>query len=163
MAVAKNMLSILRKAEEALIVASLCVIVVLVSVQVFARYFFHGGFLWSDELVGFLLVIVAMIGSAIAYREKMHTSLDYFFAKTRGALRVIMRIVIEVSSVFFLVMLVYSGSMLALGSMRQRAFTLDIPIGAVYLAVPVGAALILLEVVLAKAVDLAAAVKRKGA
>jgi TRAP-type C4-dicarboxylate transport system permease small subunit len=68
-----------------------------------------------------------------------------------------------VSSVFFLVMLVYSGSMLALGSMRQRAFTLDIPIGAVYLAVPVGAALILLEVVLANAADLAAAVKRKGA
>lgn len=150
----KNALSLLRLLEEIVMIVAVSLIVVLVIVQVFARYVLNSGIIWSDELVGFLLVIVSMIGSAIAYREKMHTSLDFFFNKSPGAVRVILRVVIEASCVLFLCALIYSGGILTLGSLNQRAFTIDIPIGLVYLAVPLGAALILLEIVLKNISDL---------
>jgi TRAP-type C4-dicarboxylate transport system permease small subunit len=159
----KKTLSLLRLFEESVMILALSLIVVLVTVQVFARYVLNSGILWSDELVGFLLVVVSMIGSAIAYREKMHTSLDFFFNKSRGAVRVALRILIEASSVLFMCALIYSGGRLALGSMNQKAFTIDIPIGIVYFVVPLGAVLILLEVVLWNISDLAGTKMRKAA
>jgi TRAP-type C4-dicarboxylate transport system permease small subunit len=153
MPASEKAVAIVRQAEEIIMNVSLIVIVLLVIIQVVGRYVFGAGFLWSDELVGFLLVTVSMIGSVIATREKLHTSLDVLFSRSRGLARVVMKTFIELCSVLFLMALAYSGVLLAKDAFSQQAYTLPVAMGAVYAVIPIGAALMLLEVVLYNVAD----------
>ena len=129
-------LAVLRWIEDTLMVVGLVVTVILVIVGVFARYVLGTGLLWSDEIVGFMLVLTTMMGAAIGYREKMHTSLDVFLDRAKGTLKSVMKTIIGLISVYFLVALVYSGLLLVSEAYGRLAFTMDINMAIVYILIP---------------------------
>jgi TRAP-type C4-dicarboxylate transport system permease small subunit len=154
MSILRKVLVVLRGIEQVLMIVGLVVTVILVIVSVFARYVLGTGLLWSDEVVGFMLVLITMMGAAIGYREKMHTSLDVFFDRAQGVLKYVMKTIIGLASAFFLIALIYSGLLLVAETYGRLAFTMDINMAFVYFLIPVGAALLLLEVLLRNVSDL---------
>jgi len=149
-----RILSVIRRIEEALMIVGLVVTVVLVLVAVFGRYVLGTGFLWGDEVVGFMLVLITMMGAAVGYRKKMHTSLDVFINKAHGPMKWMMKTIIGLSSVFFLVVLIYSGILLVTQTWGRYAITMNLNMGYIYILIPLGAALLLLEVILRIVSDL---------
>lgn len=51
------------------------------------RYVFNAPLLWSDELTGYLLVALVMLGAAEAYRKGDHIGVDLLSSKARGRLK----------------------------------------------------------------------------
>jgi TRAP-type C4-dicarboxylate transport system permease small subunit len=80
------MLKFLRRLKESnifeiileLLLAVLCVVVLI---QVLSRYIFNFPIAWSDEAARFLLIWVALLGSAIAVKQKINFSIDFVIKK----------------------------------------------------------------------------------
>lgn len=69
------------KLENAIIVLSLAVIIILTAYNVILRYVFRVGQIWTDEFISFLLVLMSMLGMAVGVKEGSHNSLDSFVCK----------------------------------------------------------------------------------
>lgn len=145
----KNVSNILRKhlhlIEELVMVLSLIIIFVLITIQVILRYAFDSGIMWALEFVGFLFVLMGMIGMAIAIKEKMHINLNILVEKAPRALAKIMKITSDLVVLSFLFILFISGMIFANGVKAQTAVMLNIPMRIVYFIIPLGAVLMIIR------------------
>ena len=113
-----------------------------VFVQVVARYVFARAIDGIDEVPRYLFVWLVMIGAAAAMHRGQHTALDYFRDRLGPtARRVTLLVTNGVAVLLFLSMLKVS-LVLVPNAQLQRSAGLDLPLGWVFLAVPVGSALI---------------------
>ena len=126
---------------------ALVLLVAVVAASVVVRYFglFGGSLHWTTELSRFIIVWVVMLGSVIAFDEGAHIAVALFQESLPPAGRRVVEAVAYLLSLTFIVVLAWSGLQLALATMRQVSPALGLPMGYVYLAIPVGAALIALQ------------------
>ncbi len=66
----------LNRAEDTLLVTCLVVMVVLAFVNIVIRNTIGGGIVWADKLLINLVMWVAMLGGAIASKDKNHITID---------------------------------------------------------------------------------------
>jgi TRAP-type C4-dicarboxylate transport system permease small subunit len=150
------------KVLEKVLIALMVVLVLDVLWQVIARYLnkflvnhmnFHiptGFYSFTDELAGFLLIWVALMGAAYATGKKQHLAIDLLSDKLKPANRVILRKVINsLIFIFAVSVMVTGGSWLVYTRfyLGQLSSAMEIPIGAVYLVLPLSGLLITYYVV----------------
>ena len=118
-------------------------VIVILFVQVLTRTFFSTNFPWAEEIARVCMVWVAMLGGSLLVKEKDLISVDFLDPIMPKFLLKIRPIVITVLLVWLCSILVYEGYYQAvfgwnvtLSSVRLRMFW-------PYLAIPVGAALML--------------------
>jgi TRAP-type C4-dicarboxylate transport system permease small subunit len=97
-----------------------------------------------DEVPRYLFVWVVMIGAAAAMHRGEHTALDYFRNRLSPRGRALTRVVTEAAGMLLFLSLLRSSLVLVPNAQLQTSAGLGLPLGWVYAAVPVGAALILL-------------------
>ena len=70
-------LFLLKNFEEIIGCVGMCVIIAVISLNVFLRYFFSKSIPWAEEVavIGFSCVI--FIGSAAAFKRHMHVGIDF--------------------------------------------------------------------------------------
>jgi TRAP-type C4-dicarboxylate transport system permease small subunit len=68
----------IKKMEIIAVISVLLIIVVVISVQVFMRYFFHSPFTWPEELSSLLLIYLCFFSADVIYKDKGHIAIDYF-------------------------------------------------------------------------------------
>jgi TRAP-type C4-dicarboxylate transport system permease small subunit len=129
--------------------AALALLVAVVLLAVTVRYFgiLAGSLHWTDELARFTTIWLVMLGSVVAFDRGAHMAVDLLPAAVSGAVGRALRAGVHGLSALFLGVLAWQGLALALHTMRQVSPALGLPIGYVYLAVPVGAALMTLQAV----------------
>ena len=76
-------IKILNKGLEALLVFLMSVLVIDVLWQVAARYLLSNPSSFTDELAGFLLIWVGLLGAAYVAGRKEHLAIDILLQKTR--------------------------------------------------------------------------------
>jgi TRAP-type C4-dicarboxylate transport system permease small subunit len=115
-----------------------------VFLQVFLRYVFATGIEGLDEVPRYLFVWLVMIGGAAAMHRGEHTALDYF--KLRLSLRgqALVTVVTTGAGILLFVTLIRVSLVLVPNAQLQTSAGLNLPLGWVFAAVPVGSALILL-------------------
>ena len=86
-------------------------------------------FVWYDEFVGYLLVWLTFLGAVLARSYHQHIGVHNVLEKVSPKTRSILE-------------LMY-GAQLASRFLSERAITVDIPVGFVYLVIPLSAALML--------------------
>jgi len=125
------------------------VIVVLVSsltavtfAQVVTRYGLGDSLIWSEELARYLFVWVSMIGAALAIRQGGHFGLDLLIRRMPAFRPILAPVVTTVMIVFLAVVLKTGIDETRLASM-QFAMTFPMRMQWAYLALPVGAGLML--------------------
>jgi TRAP-type transport system small permease protein len=120
-------------------------IILATFVAVIFRYVLNDSLIWAEELARYLFVWLTFLGSAIALRRGLHIGLDLllnaFPPKGRRALETLITCLICA----FLGFVLYASVMVVQVTMRQRSSALQIPMGLVYLAIPVGCSLMLLS------------------
>jgi len=122
------------------LVATLTGVLVLdVLWQVFTRFVLENPSSWTEELARYLMIWVGLIGAAYAAGRRLHLSLDLLSSSLTGRRLHVLRIAIESLIIIFALSALIIGGlrlvwvMLTLG---QTSASLQLPLGYVYLAVP---------------------------
>lgn len=135
----------LRSVAMALLVVFGAVMSVIVMLQIFFRFVIHVPFPWSEELARYLMIWTGMVGSFVALREGRHIGVTLFvnWLPPKAAARVV--IFVQVLMILFLFILAKQGLALALMNLSQLSPAMRIPMFFSYLAIPVGAVLMIIE------------------
>ncbi len=118
-------------------IASICFIEV-------ARRPFGGSFVWYDEFVGYLLVWLTFLGAVLARSHRQHIGIDNLLESVSLRARRVLELATHGLMVLVHVVLLIYGAQLVLRFLSERAITVDIPVGLVYLVIPLSAVLMLL-------------------
>lgn len=106
--------------------------------QVVFRFVFNAPLYWTEELSRYSFVYIVFIGAAWAGRQGMHLGVDYFTSKLPEKTRRCLKVVMDVLILVFSAVIVFVGISVVPINFRQLSPALNIPMGAVYAAIPIG-------------------------
>lgn len=121
------------------------VMFLVVIAQVIFRYILSRPLPWSEELARYLMVWVACLAASEAYAYGKHVGVTLIINAIKPGMRKIMTLVIHLAVAVLMAVIVYQGFVLSFLLRDQRSPALEIPMTVPYLAVPVGAGLILIQ------------------
>ena len=114
--------------------------------QVFTRFVLSNPSSFTDELARFLLIWIGLLGASYAAGRKKHLAIDLLPAKLTGRSRFYLIVVIETCVFLFaLAVMVFGGTRLLLLTLTlgQTSAALHLPVGYVYLVLPLSGLLIM--------------------
>ena len=115
-----------------------------VFVQVMLRYVGWAAIDGLDEVPRYLFVWLVMLGAAAAMHRGEHTLLGYFRDRLGRRGRAVAIIAVNAAGIALFAYFIKLGFILVPNAQLQTSAGLGLPLGYVYAAVPVGAALIIL-------------------
>jgi TRAP-type C4-dicarboxylate transport system permease small subunit len=115
-----------------------------VFLQVVMRYLGWGAIDGIDEVPRYLFVWLVMIGAAAAMYRSEHTVLDYFLNRLPVRGRALVLALTTAASIVLFAWLIRLSIVLVPNAQLQSSAGLDLPLGYVFAAIPVGAAFIIL-------------------
>lgn len=130
---------------EVALVAIMSILVLDVLWQVFSRYVLASPSSFTDELAGFLLIWVGLLGAAYVAGKNEHLAIDLMLQKMKGAKKRRLQIIINgIVGVFALFVMVFGGTWLVYTRfyLGVNSAALALPLGYVYLVVPISGLLI---------------------
>lgn len=128
-------------AVEAALFVHVVALLVLIVLQVFTRYVLQVGVTWTEEVARMILVWTVMLGAAIAMERNEHYVITVFSLRFGRATRLWLLVVTNVLGLVFLVALVRYGSLYMAANLKTSYVATGVSRGWVYLALPVGAAI----------------------
>jgi len=134
------------KIIEIVLVALMSILVVDVLWQVFSRYILSAPSSFTDELAGFLLIWVGLLGAAYVAGKNEHLAIDLMLQKMKGVKRRRLQIIINsIVGLFALFVMVVGGLWLVYTRfyLGVNSAALALPLGYVYLVVPVSGLLVI--------------------
>ena len=128
-----------------------CVLAALIATVVFGgvvmRYVFNSPLQWQEEFPKFLMVWMTFTGSVFVYRQRKHIAMDILPKALSGRAAAGLKLGIALVSMSVLIVFLVYGLTAAEGAKGQRIILLEsMSMFWVYLAIPVGSALLLLAV-----------------
>lgn len=135
----------LRRAAMVLLVAFGAVMSVIVLLQIIFRFVVFVPLPWSEELARYLMIWTGMVGSFVAMRQGRHIGVTMVVDRLPPRAALAVSIFVQAVTIAFLVVLARQGLALTLVNLQQLSPAMRIPMFYPYLAVPVGAVLMILE------------------
>lgn len=141
---------IITRVLSVFLIFLMAVIVLDVSWQVFTRFILRNPSSFTEELAGFLLIWIGLLGSSYAYYTKAHLGIDVLTMRFKPDKKKFVGILISV------IVFLFALTVLMIGGLRlvDLTFTLDqispaigIPMGYVYLVLPLTGLLIMIYAV----------------
>ena len=132
-------------ANRWLLIVLLGVMAVLVIGNVISRYAFSHSFTWVEEATRYMMIWAAFIGAGPALRVGGHIAIDSLQASVPAAVARLLRALIVGIVAATLVTMVWLGIEYVDFAWYQESPVLGWSLGKVYLALPVGAALMLVH------------------
>ena len=130
-------------ANKAVLVVLLALMSVLVIVNVISRYAFSYSFTWVEEITRYMMIWATFLGAGLALRVGGHIAIDTLpQSLPAGPARAVRALIVAVVGAS-LVAVVWLGIEYADFGWEQETPVLNWSFGKVYLAIPVGAALML--------------------
>ncbi len=128
------------------VLRAICVVIlveylILVLLQVFFRYVLNESLFWAEEAVRFSMVWSVLLGSALVARDRAHIRIDVVENMLPPVARRRLDLALDVLMIVCMLILMITGIQFAGRSMMQTSPSLDLPMWAVYCAIPIGAVL----------------------
>jgi TRAP-type C4-dicarboxylate transport system permease small subunit len=136
-------------ANRGLLAVLLALMATLVFGNVVLRYFFGHSLSWVEEVTRYMMIWLAYLGAGLAFRAGTHVAVEVVQDLLPDRLRLAARWLILLLAILFLAAVTWLGTRYALFAWRQRTPVLGVPLGAVYLAIPLGCALAVVHLLLA--------------
>jgi len=129
------------------VVTGVCVLIFLaaLTLQVFFRYVFNNPLPWPEELAKFSFVWCCFFGAAAGTRRKAHIAVEVFVARLSPRWRHAVAAIVHMGILLILAILVKAGMDLALLSSTSKLPAINLPLGYLVMALPVAAALMMLD------------------
>ena len=136
------------RANQLLIGVMMLVMFILVFINVVGRYGFNVSYAPAEEISTFLMIWVAYLGAGLALREGRHAAIDMFQDRLPVNLRRPLRALLGVLILFFFGVLAWLGIRMSIFGWSQETIATQIPTGIPYLAIPLGAMIFCMHLVL---------------
>ncbi len=139
----------IRKALDSLL-TFLCVfifaaMVVIGTYQIVVRYFFNSPSTVSEELLTYSFTWMALFSSALVFGKRDHMRMGFVADKLTGKKKMVLDVIIEILIfVFTMIVLLFGGVSITKLAFAQVTASLGIPMGAVYLVIPISGVIILI-------------------
>ncbi len=121
------------------LIALMAAMVLDVSWQVFTRFVLRNPSGFTEELAGFLLIWIGLLGASYAYSIKAHLGIDLLTSKLSGARKQASEILIASIVGLFAIFVLVIGGWRLVGmtfTLQQISPVMGIPVGCVYLVLP---------------------------
>jgi len=125
---------------ETLVAASMAILTIDVTWQVITRFILKNPSSWTEELATNLIIWVGLLGAAVALNYKDHLGIDYFVGKLSEKKRLLTEAFAYLAITLFSFFVMFLGGLdLVTATFRfgQLSPAMKLPMGYVYLAVPV--------------------------
>jgi TRAP-type C4-dicarboxylate transport system permease small subunit len=122
-----------------LLIILIAVMVLDVSWQVFTRFILQDPSSYTEELAGFLLIWIGLLGSSYALYTKSHLGIDIITSKLTGFKKQLSQIMIHIIVILFALSILVIGGIRLVNitlTLNQISPALGIPMGYVYLVLP---------------------------
>jgi TRAP-type C4-dicarboxylate transport system permease small subunit len=130
-----------------LLVLLMVAMVTDVTWQVLSRFVFRAPSSFTEELAGFLLIWIGLLGAAYALRTRAHLGIDLLTARLSGATKRVAAIVAHTLVLLFALTTMVIGGLrlvqLAL-QLEQISSVMGLRMGYVYLAIPLAGLLMMI-------------------
>lgn len=137
----------LHKLEDFIIISATAVIIIMTVVNVLMRYVFYSAIIWSDELIGFGMLVIGLVGTATCVRDKLNTSLDGLMCRLPRKLQTIAYFAVNIVVVALLIYFCIAGFSF-LGTIgNQKSAMLKWPMVYFYGLIPVCCVLYVVETI----------------
>lgn len=122
----------------------LAAMAIMVFANVALRFLTDNSILWVEELSRYLMIWLTFIGAGLVLRYGGHIGIDNLQESMPGHARWIRGVIFAIMLCFFVFMF-FVGIRYAVFTWGQSTPVMEIPVGAVYLAMPIGFALMILH------------------
>ena len=129
----------------------LCLLMVFlvlnVSWQVITRFILPEPSSYTEEVARFLLMWIGLLGAAYAYRKKMHLGIDIISEKLQGRAKYVTALFVYFLTLLVAIAVLIVGGMnlvLLTLELNQLSSSLGLPMGLIYLCLPLSGFLIVL-------------------
>ncbi|WP_447927303.1 TRAP transporter small permease [Vreelandella sp. EE27] len=116
--------------------------------QVFSRYILGSSFGWAEEIMRYSMPWIMMLGGTAAIYRGEHMAVDAVPDMFSGRLQHIVRSLLYGVAMIFCMLLVLYGWPAALANTRQSAAASGLPMVVPYMALPIGGALMIVQITL---------------
>lgn len=130
---------ILDKSVDTVAAVSLFCVFIVILAQVVSRYVFQLNIPWSTDVIRIAFIYAIFFGATIGFREKGNLNIDLLFSLLGNRHRMFLSIFINVIIGAFLIFLVVKGMQFVINSGAQYLPYLQLPISALYIAIPLNA------------------------
>lgn len=126
------------------IIVLFALMTVIGTYQIVTRYFFNRPSTVSEELLTYSFTWMALLASAYVFGKRDHMRMGFLADKITGQARKVLEVVIDLLTFLFAaVVMVYGGIAITKLTMIQTTASLQVPMGYIYIIVPVTGALIM--------------------
>ncbi|SHE80949.1 TRAP-type C4-dicarboxylate transport system, small permease component [Mariniphaga anaerophila] len=133
------------KALEWVLVFLMSILVIDVLWQVISRYVMSSPSSFTDELAGFLLIWVGLLGATYVSGKREHLAIDLLLQRSTPQRRFKLELIISVVVILFAVTVLLAGGTWLVYTrfyLSVKSAALGLPLGLVYLVLPISGILI---------------------
>lgn len=141
-------IKIIRKINDIAAICLMALLAICVIAQVIWRYALGTPLTWSEELARYLQIWMVMLGAAVMMRKGGHLAIDLVTASLPPKVKRVTDILVYIAIIVFFGIVVWQGIPVTMNAMKQHSPAMQANMGYVYMALPVGGALILMEAVI---------------
>ena len=137
---------IIDKVLSWVLIVLMAVITINVLWQVFSRFILQNPSSFTEELARYMLIWIGILGAAYVAGQKLHLAIDLLSTKLQGKSKSFLEIFIQLSIfIFSFFVMVVGGVRLVYITLElnQISAALQIPLGYVYLVLPISGALMM--------------------
>ncbi|WP_088104458.1 TRAP transporter small permease [Halalkalibacter urbisdiaboli] len=135
--------------EELFLVIFSIVMVVVIALQVFMRYVLDSSLHWSEELARYCFIWLVYIGISYGVKKQRHIKVDVVLILLKDKWKIVLNIISNLVFLAFAMFIIFYGYTIVskLLTWGQTSPALQIPMGLVYLATPLGMGLTAIRII----------------
>lgn len=131
--------------EEYLGALLFAIMFIVLVFQIIFRQILNSPLMWSEELSTTLFVFVAMLGVISAVKHNQHVAIDIIYNRFKGIPKHIIDLIIAMIIITVCICMMNIGYKVAINKSNLKLLTLGVSAGYMYMALPLGAALMLIR------------------
>ena len=142
---------VLQKLNSTIVKITIILLIILsfamagsVFIQIVARNIFSRSIEQFEELPRFLLIWVTFLGSAMVYKEAGHLGVEFLVRLLPRKIKLVTLGIASVFNLCFILLLTIVGYQIASMTMIQKSIQLRVPVGLVYMVIPISGFIMLL-------------------
>ena len=142
----KKLTTIISKILGIFLTILMAIMVLDVTWQVFTRFILKNPSAFTEELAGFLLIWIGLLGASYAYYTKAHLGIDVMTYKLTGFKKQVVEILVNLIVLAFALLVMVVGGMRLVNltfTLSQISPALGIEMGYIYLVIPIAGILVI--------------------
>ncbi|SBV97266.1 putative TRAP transporter small permease protein HI_1030 [uncultured delta proteobacterium] len=129
----------INSASYAVALTLLVILSTVLIIQIVTRYVLNSSLSWTEEIARYCFIWLHMLAAGICVKKKMHPSVSFLVNMTPARVQAVLAVTVNLLLILAASILLLQGLKIAMLTMEQPSPAVQVPLGLVYLAVPVGA------------------------